>query len=195
MALSLNQRTGVVLNTPIVGISVQLRFPSECNFKVCGPFWFWPAGCSGRSRQFLIEVIRLIKRQLAIVISMALLAVTFAFPARGQTAFDTQIESTRVKVEKLRAGGNSKVEVKLRDKTKIKGYITGVEQESFTVSDSKTGTTQTVTYAEVSEVKKSGGTSLKPWLILGAVAAGVGITWAVVKPAVCDGGAQTRGIC
>lgn len=126
---------------------------------------------------------------------MALMAVTSAFPVKGQTAFDTQIESTRAKVEKLRADGGSKVEVKLRDKTKIKGYVTGVEQDSFTVSDLKTGATQTVTYAEVSEVKKSGGSSLKPWLILGAVAAGVGITWAVVKPAVCDGGAQTRGIC
>ena len=126
---------------------------------------------------------------------MALMAITLVFPAKAQTTLDTQIESTRSKVEKLRAGGNSKIEVKLRDKTKIKGYITGVDQDSFIVSDSKTGTTQTLTYAEVSEVKKSGGSSMKPWLILGAVAAGVGITWAIVKPAVCDGGGQTRGIC
>lgn len=136
----------------------------------------------------------MIKRQLAILISMALMTITLVFPAKAQTTFDTQIDSTRSKVEKLRAG-NSKVEVKLRDKTKIKGYITAVDQDSFTVSDSKTGTTQTVAYGEVSDVKKSGGSSMKPWLIFGAVAAGVGITWAIVKPAVCDGGAQTRGIC
>ena len=99
---------------------------------------------------------------------MALMAITLVFPAKAQTTFDTQIESTRSKVEKLRAG-NSKVEVKLRDKTKIKGYITAVDQDSFTVSDSKTGTTQTVAYREVSDVKKSGGSSMKPWLIFGAV--------------------------
>jgi hypothetical protein len=137
----------------------------------------------------------LIKKQLATLISMAVIAITFAFPAKGQTTVDPQIASTRAKVEKLQAGGASKVEVKLRDQSKIKGYISGVEQDSFTVSDPKTGATQTVAYTEVSEVKKSGGSSIKPWLILGAVAAGVGITWAVVKPAVCDGGAQTRGVC
>ena len=154
----------------------------------CGLLW-------PESDNFRTEVIRVIKKQLAILISVALMAITLAFPANAQTTFDTQIESTRSKVEMLRASGNSKVEVKLKDKTKIKGHITGVDQDSFIVSDSKTGTTQTVAYAEVSEVKKSGGSSLKPWLILGAVAAGVGITWAIVKPAVCDGGAQTRGIC
>jgi hypothetical protein len=32
-------------------------------------------------------------------------------------------------------------------------------------------------------------------LIVGGIAAGAITTWLIVKPAVCDGGAQTRGVC
>jgi len=40
-----------------------------------------------------------------------------------------------------------------------------------------------------------GGLSTKSWIIIGGAAAGTIITWLIVKPAFCDGGAQTRGIC
>lgn len=140
----------------------------------------------------------MIKKQLAVLISIALLAITLTFPgatsAQTTTAFGA-VQKTRFDIQKLGVNRDKKIEVKLRDNTKVKGYITAVDQDTFTVSDSKTGAVQTLSYAEVSSVKKAGGASIKPWLILGAVAAGVGITWAIVKPAVCDGGAQTRGIC
>lgn len=91
---------------------------------------------------------------------------------------------------------DKKVEVKLRNKTKVKGFITSVDQDAFVVSNSSTGSTETIAYADVVDVKKTGGGfSTKSWLILGGVAAGVVTTWLIVKPAVCDGGAQTRGIC
>jgi hypothetical protein len=32
-------------------------------------------------------------------------------------------------------------------------------------------------------------------VILGSVVGGALVTWAIVKPALCDGGAQTRGPC
>jgi hypothetical protein len=86
--------------------------------------------------------------------------------------------------------------VKLQDKTKLKGYLTTKEQDSFTITDSKTGATNTVRYADVSQVKKpGGGFSTKSWLILGAVVAGTITTWFIVKPVLCDGGAQSRGPC
>lgn len=139
----------------------------------------------------------MIRKQIAILISAALIGLTLAFPnaTSGQNTVDSQVEKTRLEVQKLSRDSGKKVEVKLRDKTRIKGYISGVDQDSFILADLKTGATQTIAYSEVSQVKKAGGSSMKPWLILGAVAAGVGITWAIVKPAVCDGGAQTRGIC
>ena len=86
--------------------------------------------------------------------------------------------------------------MKLRDTTKVKGNLGNITPDAFTVADSKTGVTSTISYAEVVDIKKAGGgLSTKTWLILGAVAVGTVVTWIVVKPAVCDGGAQTRGIC
>ena len=79
---------------------------------------------------------------------------------------------------------------------KVKGYITAVEPVSFTLKNPKDGKSQSIGYLEVDSVSKaSGGVSTKTWLIIGGVAAGAVTTWLVVKPAVCDGGAQTRGIC
>ena len=135
------------------------------------------------------------KRVFAILISMTVLAGSFGLQAFGQSAtYDAHASKARARVESL--GNNAKVEVKLRDTTKVKGHITAIAPDSFTVSDSKTGMTSTVAYTEVVSVNKaSGGPSTTSWLIIGGVAAGVVTTWLIVKPAFCDGGAQTRGIC
>ncbi|MGA9995182.1 MAG: hypothetical protein WBP93_07210 [Pyrinomonadaceae bacterium] len=93
-------------------------------------------------------------------------------------------------------GKDARVEVKLRDNTKVKGYISEAGQDTFTVMDQKTGVSKTVAYADVSQVKKQGGgLSSRTWIILGAVAAAVVVVGIVVKPAVCDGGAQSRFPC
>ena len=136
------------------------------------------------------------KRVFAIVISTAILTGSFGLQAVfGQSAmFDAQASKARAKVESL--GNNARVEVKLRDTTKVKGNISALTPDSFTVTDAKTGTTNTVAYADVAEVKKPGsGLSTRSWIIIGAAAAGTVITWFIVKPVFCDGGAQTRGIC
>jgi hypothetical protein len=107
-----------------------------------------------------------------------------------------EVEKIRAKVQTLSASRDLQVEVKFRDRTKLKGYIGSVEPVSFTLRDPKTGTSQSIVYTEVDSVSKAaGGVSTKTWLILGGVAAGAVTTWLIVKPAVCDGGAQTRGIC
>ena len=82
------------------------------------------------------------------------------------------------------------MEVKLRNKTRLKGYVNGSGLDSFTVINSQTGATETVAYADVAEVKKSGGLKTLTWVILGGAAVAavvVGVT--VIGPAVCDGGA------
>jgi hypothetical protein len=86
--------------------------------------------------------------------------------------------------------------VKFRDDTKLKGYIDSVDPVSFKLRDPKNGTSQSIAYSEVESVSKaSSGVSTKTWLIVGGIAAGAITTWLIVKPAVCDGGAQTRGVC
>jgi hypothetical protein len=136
------------------------------------------------------------KRHLAIALSVIITGLSFGLPATATAQSTGEIEKIRAKVQALSANRESQVEVKFRDRTKVKGYIDSVEPVSFTLRDPKDGTSQPIAYSEVDSVSKaSSGISTKTWLILGGVAAGAVTTWLIVKPAVCDGGAQTRGIC
>jgi hypothetical protein len=138
----------------------------------------------------------LIKKHVAIALSLIITALSLALPSKAIAQSDTQTEKVRAKVQVLSTSKDSQVEVKFRDKTKVKGYIAAVEPVSFTLRDPKDGKSQSIAYSEVDSVNKaSGGVSTKTWLILGGVAAGAVTTWLIVKPAVCDGGAQTRGVC
>ena len=136
------------------------------------------------------------KKYAAVALSLSLTVVNLALPSPATAQSNANIEKVRAKVQILSASKDSQVEVKFRDNTKAKGYITSVEPISFNLRDSKAGTSQSIAYSEVDSVNKAGdGVSTKTWLIIGGVAAGAVTTWLIVKPAVCDGGAQTRGIC
>ena len=138
----------------------------------------------------------MIKTHLAITLSVIITILSFGLPATATAQSNAEIEKIRAKVQTLSASKNSQVQVKFRDNTKLKGYIGAVEPVSFTLRDAKNGTTQSIAYSEVDSVgKASDGVSTKTWLIIGGVAAGAVTTWLIVKPAVCDGGAQTRGLC
>ncbi len=113
-------------------------------------------------------------------------------PVGAQTAPDTQwAAQARTKVAKLGVGRDARVEVKLQDNTKVKGYVSAASADSFTITDAKTGAAQTLAYADVMQVKKpGGGLSTRSLLIIGAaVTAAVIVGVTVIKPVVCDGGA------
>ena len=138
----------------------------------------------------------MIKRPLAVTLSAIITALSFGFPVTATAQSTADIEKIRAKIQTLATSNDSQVEVKFRDRTKLKGFIESVEPVSFKLRDPKDGTSQSIAYSEVESVSKaSNGVSTKTWLILGGVAAGAVTTWLIVKPAVCDGGAQTRGIC
>jgi hypothetical protein len=131
-------------------------------------------------------------------IKAIMLAAVVLFAASGiqaalaQAGKDNQAEKARAKVQQIGSGTKARVQVRLLDNTKLKGYISAVSADSFTVTDSSTGATQTVAYTDVAGVKKQGGGGLstRTLIILGAVAVTaviVGVT--VIKPVLCDGGA------
>lgn len=138
----------------------------------------------------------MIKKHLAVALSVIVTALSLGLPATVTAQSTAEIDKIRAKVQTLSTGKDSQVQVKFRDQTKLKGYIQSIEPLSFTLRDPKDGKTQSVLYSEVESVSRaSGGVSTKTWLIIGGVAAGAVTTWLIVKPAVCDGGAQSRGIC
>jgi hypothetical protein len=138
------------------------------------------------------------RQTLTMVLAGMVLFTAFGIQHAGaQSMNDARAtEKIKNKVQSIGVGGNARVEVKLNDGTKFKGHVSDAQPDSFTVVDSMTGSSKTVAYADTSSVKKAGGgISTKTWLILGATAVGAIVTWIIVKPALCDGGAQTRGPC
>lgn len=83
-------------------------------------------------------------------------------------------EKVKASVLKLGSGEAARVKVKLRDKTKLEGYVSGAGEEAFTVTNPKTGVATTVAYPQVKSVRGHN-------LSTGAkVAIGVGIAAAVM---------------
>lgn len=120
------------------------------------------------------------------VSAMLLTASVVSVNAAGDPAAD----KARTKIQKIGVGEKSRVEVKMRDKTKIKGYVSASDADSFTVTDSKTGTATRVAYADVAQVNKQGGISPTTWAIIaGSAAAAVIVGVTVLYPVLCDGGA------
>ena len=91
-------------------------------------------------------------------ILLAVLLANIAYPSRAfagdkpekEAQFAQKIKS---EIAKLGTGSDARVEVKLRDKTKLKGHIGEVGNESFAVVDDNTGAVTTVAYPQVKQVK------------------------------------------
>lgn len=126
----------------------------------------------------------MIKRIFVAVLSGMLLTTAFSFQSiYGQSTQDAQVEKVRAKVAAIGTGKKARVDVKLHDDTKVKGYISDTSRDSFTVTDIKTGTSRTIAYTDVAQVKKhEDNVSAKTWgIVAGATAAGVIVTLLVLR--------------
>ena len=83
-------------------------------------------------------------------------------------------EKVKASVLKVGTGQAARVKIKLRDKTKVAGYISAADDDGFTVIDSKTGMATTIAYPQVKSVQGHN-------LSTGAkIAIGVGIAAAII---------------
>lgn len=124
------------------------------------------------------------------ILSLVLAAGAWAVPGvSGQTVSDAA--EIRSKVAEIGTGRDAKIEVTMRDKTKLKGYVDTVASDSFSVIEEKTGSSQTVDFANVAKVRKPrNGLKPRTWIIIGAAAAAaIIIGKTVLYPVLCDGGA------
>jgi hypothetical protein len=88
-----------------------------------------------------------------VVLLINLAGLTQAYAASKEEKQARFAEKVKTNVLKLGIGEAARVEVKLRDKTKLKGYISAADGESFTVTDTKSGIATTVAYPQVKSVK------------------------------------------
>ena len=96
-------------------------------------------------------------------------------------------QKVKAAIEQLGTGQSSLVNVKLRDKTQLAGYVSEIGDNSFAVTDLKSARVTTVAYPEVVQVNGNNLSTRTKWIIAGAVIAGVAITLYIVKGAFCDG--------
>jgi hypothetical protein len=99
---------------------------------------------------------KMIKKVLSLALVGFLLGVAGLRPAYAGPKEEKAArfaEKVKAGISKLGTGAEARIEVKLRDKTKLKGYVSEAGEDSFIIVDDKTGATSTVTYAQVKQVK------------------------------------------
>jgi hypothetical protein len=95
---------------------------------------------------------RFLTGALAVLLLSAVRAAPAAAPA-GQAK--SPVEKVKASVAR-RAGKKKRVTVKLQDGSKLKGNVSEAGEDSFTLTDNKTGQSRTLAYSEVSQVKGTG---------------------------------------
>ena len=120
------------------------------------------------------------KNLLSVVLGVLLLGMTTPVPASAQSPTERepqQADIIKAKVTRLGMGRQARVEVKLKDNTRLKGYIGQITEDGFALVDPRHGTVTPVPYAQVQQIKN---TNRSGWYALLLVPAVVGGLMAVV---------------
>ena len=97
---------------------------------------------------------KLLSLTLAVLLLHAVNAMpVLAFAQAGQE--ERRVEKVKADVAK-KVGKKSRVTVKLQNGSKLKGHITQAGENSFTLTDTKTGQTSTLAYSDVTKVRGPG---------------------------------------
>lgn len=105
------------------------------------------------------------------VTALTLLVFVFSSFVAAQTGVTSDSGETAAKVKRY-ADSKKKITVTPNSGQQVKGYVSAVDQDSFTVSDSKSGSPTTFRYADVKRVRKTN--SLTTGGLVAIVAAGAG---------------------
>ena len=115
------------------------------------------------------------KRLLTLALAGSLLNLFAAGPVYAETQAEKDARrALKVKagVRKLGTGEKAHVHVTLKDKTKLKGYVSAVGEDNFTVTDARTGAATVVAYTQVKQIEGHNlSTGAKIAIAFGIVAA------------------------
>jgi len=108
------------------------------------------------------------------VLLINLVGMTSVDAASKEEQQASLVKKVKANVLKLGTGEAARVKVKLRDNSKLEGYISAADEQGFTVTDRKTAKATTVGYPQVKSVKGNN-------LSTGAkIAIGAGIAGAII---------------
>lgn len=125
----------------------------------------------------------MIKRLTALALAGLLLQMAYARPAAAKPATEKEAqfaEKVRAGVARLGTGPEARIEVKLQDGTKLKGYVSAATDESFSVADPKTGAVTQVAYPQVKVARGNNLTKGERMAIIFGVGVALIVVLAVV---------------
>ena len=88
---------------------------------------------------------------LMLVVNLAVVPSAFAsINTEKEAKFAAKVKT---EINKLGVGKEAQIKVKLKDGTKLKGFVSETTDNDFSVTDAKTGKTTVVPYANAKQVK------------------------------------------
>lgn len=116
----------------------------------------------------------MLKVHISWLLSAALLLATMSQPVAAQGDKPPQtVETVKAKLAKLGLGEKAKATIRLKDGSKVKGYVARADEDDFVMRDRKTDAPTTIRYADVAKVESNRGHSTARNIGLG-VGIGVG---------------------
>lgn len=117
-----------------------------------------------------------------LLIGMLLNLGFFHTTAFAESKAEKHAAKVKAAITKLGTGVESRVEVKLRDKTKVKGYVSEITEDSFTLVNAETNAVTKIPYSQAKQVKGNNlSTGVKIAIGVGVILA-IGIFYALLHP-------------
>ncbi|MDQ3472478.1 MAG: hypothetical protein M3447_01950 [Acidobacteriota bacterium] len=121
------------------------------------------------------------KTLLSLLIAVVLVSSTVFHPvlASERKSQVPTVEAVKSKIARQGIGAKAKVTIRLKNGTKVKGYVAQAGEEDFVIRNRKTDAPTTIRYADVLKVEENRGHSTARNIAIG-VAVGVGAVLAVI---------------
>ena len=123
----------------------------------------------------------MLKTHLSLLVVAVLLLGTVSQPALAKQSGGQvpTVEAVKSKLARLGTGAKAKATIKLKNGTKVKGYVAQTGDEEFVMRDRKTDAPTTIRYADVLKVEENKGHSTARNIGIG-VAVGVGVVLTII---------------
>lgn len=99
----------------------------------------------------------MLKRFMSITLAALLAVAPFAAqPVAANSKAEKearQVEKVKASIHKLGVGPEARIVLRLRDKTKLAGYVSAANEDSFTITEPGAGKATVVPYPDVAQVK------------------------------------------
>jgi small nuclear ribonucleoprotein (snRNP)-like protein len=116
------------------------------------------------------------------VLTIALITALTCLSAKAQAGTEGQdaarqrkAASVKAKVQKIGTSEKRQVRVKLQNGTELRGYISKIDGESFTVTDGTIGVATALSYDDVQSVEGKGLSTAAKVLIVTGIGAGIAV--------------------